>query len=325
MLGAGLAILSAITFGLNNAAARRGVLSGSVLQGLVVTVPLGVPLFALLCLPIGGFAVLREFSAPAWAWMAAAGIVHFIIGRYGNYRATRALGATLSGPLQQTSILVALVLAMILLDERLTPLKLAGIALVVLGPTVMTRGLNKPGGMRAKSGFTPDYMEGSAWSMVCAVAYGTSPLLIRFGLEGSHGMVGSIAGGLVSYVAATLVLGLIALLPGNPAHVKTLDRTTARWFAISGVFVFLSQVFRYMALAVAPVSVVVPVQRLSMAFRAIFSWMLNRDHEVFGFWALFGIALSLFGALALTVSTEFVLELIPLPPAIADLARWQWP
>ena len=50
MLGATLALLSAIAFGMNNAAARRGVITGSVLQGLAVTVPIGVPLFALLCL-----------------------------------------------------------------------------------------------------------------------------------------------------------------------------------------------------------------------------------------------------------------------------------
>ena len=34
--------------------------------------------------------------------------------------------------------------------------------------------------------------------------------------------------------------------------------------------------------AIAPVSVVQPIQRTSLIFRLFFSWMLNREHEVFG-------------------------------------------
>ena len=47
MLGAFLALLSAALFGFNNAATRRGVLNGSVIQGMAITVPMGVLLFGL--------------------------------------------------------------------------------------------------------------------------------------------------------------------------------------------------------------------------------------------------------------------------------------
>jgi len=325
MLGATLALLSAVTFGMNNAAARRGVITGSVLQGLAITVPIGVPLFALLCLVAGGFGALARFPAEAWLWFAAAGVIHFIVGRYGNYRANKCMGAALSSPFQQLSLLVALILALIFLGDILTPLKIFGIVLVVLGPAIMVRGMRK--GPRKKKGgpqFAPKYAEGIFWGLVCAFGYGVSPLLVQIGLAG-RGMVDSIAGGLVSYTAASVVvLGLMAL-PGNLVHVVTLDRTNAKWFTASGVFVFLAQVFRYMALAIAPVSVVVPVQRLSVVFRVMFSWMLNREHEVITFWVVMGIALSFVGALALTVSTELVLLRVPLPDLIAEIARWRWP
>ena len=45
MLGAFLALCSAATFALNNAFARRGVLTGSALQALAISVPIGVPMF----------------------------------------------------------------------------------------------------------------------------------------------------------------------------------------------------------------------------------------------------------------------------------------
>ena len=92
---------------------------------------------------------------------------------------------------------------------------------------------------------------------------------------------------------------------------RDLDRTARNWFAVSGVFVFVSQMLRYMALAVAPVTIVVPIQRLSVMFRVIFSWFINRDHEVITVQVLLGIAISLVGGLALTLSTDIVLSMLP--------------
>ncbi|NNG04780.1 MAG: EamA family transporter [Inquilinus sp.] len=322
MLGALLALLSAATFGLNNAAIRRGVLSGSVLQALSITVPLGAVLFALVALAAGALSAIGDFSAAGIGWLAAAGVVHFVIGRYGNYRATRAMGANLSGPVQQASVLVSLVLALAFLGETLTPLRIVGIVLIVAGPMIMLRGRGRR--RSTPSGFVPDLAEGYAYSLLCAVGYGVSPLFIRLGLE-DGGLGASLAGGTISYGAATLVLAAILLLPGKAAHVRAPDGVAARWFLASGLLVFLSQVFRYMALAVAPVSVVVPIQRLSVVFRALFSWLINRDHELFGFWVLSGIGVSVVGALALTVSTEWLLSTVSLPAALASMARWTWP
>jgi drug/metabolite transporter (DMT)-like permease len=121
MLGALLALASAATFGLNNAAVRRGVLTATVLQAMAITVPMGVPFFLLACLLFGGFQALSEFSTSQWGWMASAGMVHFIIGRYSNYRSIRAMGANLSSPIQQLSVPISIILAIIFLDEVITP------------------------------------------------------------------------------------------------------------------------------------------------------------------------------------------------------------
>jgi drug/metabolite transporter (DMT)-like permease len=322
LLGALLALASAATFGLNNAAIRRGVLTGSVLHAMAITVPLGVPLFALACLPFGGLQALGGMSAPGWAWMALAGVIHFVIGRYGNYRATHALGATLSSPIQQLSVPVALVLALVFLDEVMTPLRLAGFVLVMAGPLVAVRDRNS----NVKSndtGFQPRYGEGILWGGVAAFGYGSSPLFIVKGLGTDGGLVDSLAGGFISYSAATIVIIVLILFAGGVAFLRLLDRTAGKWFLASGVFVFLSQMFRYMALAVAPVSVVVPIQRLSVVFRVIFSWLINRDHEVFGFTVLTGIAMSLVGAIALTLSADAVVSL--LPPGWASFLTAEWP
>lgn len=323
MLGALLALASAATFGLNNAAVRRGVLTSTVLQAMVITVPLGVPLFALACLLFGGFHALAEFSSAQWLWMMLAGVVHFIVGRYGNYRSTKAMGANLSGPVQQLSVPISIVLAMIYLDEVLTPLRLLGFIMVMVGPVVMLRRKKGEGVRKTASGFTPHYAEGFMWGIVSSFAYGASPLFIMMGLQPGGSLVDSIAGGFVSYSSATIVVLVLLMLAGGARFMSSLEGSAAKWFVASGIFVFFSQIFRYMSLAVAPITVVVPIQRLSPVFRVIFSWLLNREHEFFGFWVLLGISISMIGAILLTLSTELVAGI--LPAAWGPVLHLSWP
>lgn len=307
MLGALLALASAAFFGLNSAATRRGVLKGTVLQGIAITVPLGVPVFLVFALAMGGFAAMAGWSPAVWVWMTLAGIVHFVIGRYGNYRATQALGATLSTPVMQVSILVALVLAFVFLGERVNTVNLAGIALIVFGPMVLLGRRRIVAAKGSAKGFEPQYVPGMVWGMVGALGYGTSPLFIALALKQSGSLADSVAGGLVSYVAATLVVGLLLIPAGGARYVSGIDRDSLRWFLLSALLVALSQVFRYLAMAVAPVSLVVPIQRLSVLFRLIFNAILNRDHEVFDRWVVWSILLSIAGAVALAGDTPALL------------------
>ena len=136
MLGGFLALLSAATFAFETATARRGVLTGSVAQALSITVPLGVPIFFLVAAAFGALGTVLGFSAEAFAYLALAGVLHFVWGRYCNYRASKAMGANLVAPVQQGNLLVTLALAIWILGEHLTPLRVLGIGLVVLGPAL---------------------------------------------------------------------------------------------------------------------------------------------------------------------------------------------
>ena len=80
----------------------------------------------------------------------------------------------------------------------------------------------------------------------------------------------------------------------------------------------------FAALAVAPVSVVSPIQRLSLVFRIYFGWIINPKHEVFGGRIVAGTVLSLLGAVALSVSVEDVQHVLPLPDMLAALLNWHW-
>jgi uncharacterized membrane protein len=328
-LGGFLALCAAATFAFNNALARRGVLTGSVLQAMSISVPLGLPIFLVAALFTGAFSYLPGFSTQTILLLSIAGIVHFVWGRYCNYRAVKAIGSNLAGPLTEGSVLVALALAVMLLGESLTPMKVLGIVLVLSGPAMA---VERPGktvkagaapAKPLKTAFQPKYAEGYTFALLSATGYGISPILVRFALERSDWQA-SIAGGLVSYVAATLVVVAIILASGNLRHVLDVPASASKWFGLAGLFVGLSQLLRYMALSMAPVSVVTPIQRLSLIFRLFFS-LMNREHEVFSSRMVLGTVVSLFGAVLLSLSVDSIRHYVFVPDWLLPMFTWSWP
>lgn len=355
--GSLLAVLSAATFALNNATVRRGVLTGTVAQAMAITVPMGVPMFLLGALALGHLDDVFGFSTKTVLMLAAAGVLHFVWGRYCNYRATKAIGGNASIPLQQLDFPFKLGLAIVFLGETLTPLRIFGIALIMLGGTIAMprrRKKQKPttksaaapqaqsvgaaavtseaggeaGGEAAsnpaKPLFVPKYAEGYTFAALSVTGYGISPLFIRAALEDTSIGAG-LAGGLISYCAATLVIMAMWLIPGQFTHVTSVNRSSVKWFLMSSIFVGISQMCRYMALALAPITVVAPLQRSASLFRVIFNWCINRQYEIFEPRLLAGIVVSVLGGVALSFSTEFVIAHVPLPETVLEIIDWTWP
>ncbi|MDH3240111.1 MAG: EamA family transporter [Alphaproteobacteria bacterium] len=342
VLGALLAVLSSAAFALNGATVRRGVLKASVSQGMAITVPIGVPLFFLAALLSGYLGAVTGFSAKAVLLLSLAGILHFVWGRYCNYRATKAMGANAGMPLRALDFPLKLALAIVFLGEVLTPLKIFGIGLILAGGALAIRprkaklradtaarpGPKSVGAAAAKAEpaaevFTPNYTEGYTFILLSITGYGLSPLLIRMALEDA-GLGAALAGGLVSYLAATVVIALTFLKPGQFKHVRAIDSTSTKWFLVSALFVALSHMFRYMALAVAPITVVAPVQRAASLLKVVFNWLINRNYEVFERRLLAGIFVSVLGGVLLTLSTDFVINAVPLPDFAIRMIDWSW-
>ncbi len=330
MLGVLLAAASAATFAFNNASARRGVITGSVLQALAITVPIGVPMFLVVALATGSLRALAGLSGGAIGLLALAGALHFVIGRYGNFRAAKAIGNNLSAPVIQLGLAIALGLAIFVMNEILTPLRILGIALLAVGPMVMRNGAADTPATDAKlpadgaPKFQPRYAEGYAFSLLAALCYGVTPVMIRAAVTNGD-LASGLVGGLISYIAATAALALIMLWPGQLRHTLAIGSESLKWFTYSGISVSIAQMFVYMAYAVAPISVVLPVMQLHLVLRVLFARLLNPHHEVFGGRVLLGTALSLLGAIAISLDTEHVLLLLPLPDAVSAFARWHWP
>jgi drug/metabolite transporter (DMT)-like permease len=334
MLGAILAILSAATFAWNNAAARRGVVTGTPAQGMAITLPVGVVCFLPAAMVAHAVARVPQLSSTDAAWMAGVGLMHFVIGRYCNYRANQAAGVNLTAPVIQLQVVVTLVLAVVVLHEPCTVLQTIG-AVVMLGGAFITQrqSANRARHKASDSAichssqaegdaangpkFNPRRSSGYLFASLAALAYGITPIMARSALD-HVGSAGAFLGGLIAYSAATAIIAIALLSRPLRRNITALGYENARWFIYSGILVAVAQGLFYSAIAIAPIMLVAPLMQLSLIFRMLISTKLNPDHEVFGALVIVGSFISIAGACTVSVDTDLILNALGVPKTLAS-------
>jgi len=170
--------------------------------------------------------------------------------------------------------------------------------------------------------FKPRVAVGFFFALIAALAYGTSPIIVRQALQDA-GPLSGVAGASVAYSAATVAVALGLLIPSLRRNVVAVTAENARWFVSSGIFVAAAHGFLYSALAVAPIMVVAPLLQLSLVFRFVFALILNPEHEVFGFVVILGTIVSIAGASAIAIDTQLILQTLGVPEPLSAYLRSQ--
>jgi len=345
LLGVLYAALGAFTFALNNVTMRRGVVTGSVLQGMALTVPIGGLSFLVMTIAFGELGQLVMFPTAAFTWLACQGVVHFVIGRYCNYKSNQLMGVNLTAPVVQLQVPFAMMLAVVTLHETFTVLQAIGSGLMLGGsfitqdyagkgnkktlaplpaatpiPTVPSQEELAAPEPKPKPTFQPRVFSGYIFGLAAAMCYGGSPLMARQAFLHAPG-ASTAAGGCLAYTAATLFFSLILLKPNAWRDIKCMKRENLPWFLSSAVLVAVSQAFVYASLAVAPLMVVTPILQLSLVFRLFLSQLINRDYEVMNTAVLIGAVTAVLGSILVAIDTDELTTLLGLPQSLADFLR----
>jgi drug/metabolite transporter (DMT)-like permease len=329
LLGVLYAALGALTFALNNVTMRRGVVTGSVLQGMALTVPIGGLSFLVMTVAFGQLGQLMAFPTVALIWLTCQGIVHFVIGRYCNYKSNQLMGVNLAAPVIQLQVPFAMILAVVTLHEKFTVLQAIG-SVSMLGGSLAAQSNAGTSAPRAaaparkpKPTFQPRVFPGYMFGLAAAMCYGVSPLMIRQAFLHAPG-AGTAAGGCLAYTAATLFFfSLILLKRGSWRDITCMKRENLPWFFSSAVLVAISQAFVYASLAVAPLMVVTPILQLSLVFRLFLSQWINREHEIMNAAVLVGALTAVLGSILVSFDTDDLMRLLGLRPSLADFLRYR--
>jgi len=288
-----LGILSALAFALNAIFTRRGVLKvADPAVGALISVPLGVPFFFLILATMRELGSIASFSWQAYAWLAAAGIANFAVGRSFNYRLVRMVGANLASVINQFSPLVSVILGITVLSEPLSWRLALGVFLIIGGMLATTINPRK-NDLKNISAVT-----GKAWltGLLVGISWGISPIFIKIGLGDSGSPM---AGAFVSFVAATAVLSTSLWSASGRTSLRSTKGMALLFFCIAGSLSATAQLLRYVALSIGAASVVQPVISLNPLFLLALSFFFNRKIEAFGPMVIIGILAAVGGTILL--------------------------
>jgi len=81
----------------------------------------------------------------------------------------------------------------------------------------------------------------------------------------------------------------------------TLNKSARNLFLVAGLGSFLANMFRFSALALAPVTVVIPLMRSALVFSVLLNFIFNRHLESYEPRVLGGMAIGMAGAILVIV------------------------
>ena len=295
MMGSILALLTGVCFALNDVFIRRAALRVSDASlGTLISVPMAVPIFLVVLAATGRIQDVLSFSRQSVMWLSLAGIFFFVIGRSLSYRCIQLVGANITSILRRANILVAVVLGIFVLAEPLSWTFAIGVLLIVIGISLVGLNPRREGTFGERPAKIP--LKALMLGLGAGVAWGLAPIFAKIGLEGASS---PLAGLLISFLAATAVLGLSMASPGRRQLISRITGKAVGLFFIAGLFSCTGNFCRYAALNLIPASVVTPIVATSPVFLLIFSYIFNRNLEIFSRPVIIGTVIVVVGTILL--------------------------
>ena len=191
-------------------------------------------------------------------------------------------------PIDKSSTVLTVLLAMILFQETdHLAVKLTGTAMLGTGVILMVE--KKTGVEKAGSRVYILYAVGSA------VFAALTSILAKIGISSADSNLGTAIRTIVVLVMAWLIVAVKGKLP----ELKVLDKKELLFISLSGIATGVSWLCYYYAIQNGMVSVVVPIDKMSLLLTVIFSYFVF--HEKLSRKAVLGLILMLAGTLLMAV------------------------
>jgi drug/metabolite transporter, DME family len=246
--GISYAVIAGLFWGTSPVLVKRGLVNSDVSAATLIQQ--AAILFTLISFTLlEGSVATAQISIVSMPVFIAIGIVGAYLGRTLFVKSVDEIGATRAQLVNNTSPLVTVMLAALLLGERLTMTVLAGVILIVSGIFFIPKAEPQPGRAPAKRMLT-------LTSILATICYGLVPVMKKFATDsGGSPMLGALT---IHATGLALLLSLGSLL-----------KIELRWqrvpfpsflcFVFAGALQAVGSVFTLNALLYAPASVVAPI------------------------------------------------------------------
>lgn len=170
-------------------------------------------------------------------------------------------------PIDKSSTILTILLALIFLQEGLTFGK--GVAIVLIGVGTMLM-------ITRKETTNPEKSSGGSWfiyAVLSAVFASLTAILGKVGIEG----VDSNLGTAIRTTVVLVMAWFMVFVTGEQKEVRTVEKKELLFICLSGLATGASWLCYYRALQEGPASVVVPIDKLSMLITIAFSYIVFHE------------------------------------------------
>ena len=276
----------ALTAALLSAAAtifiRQGLRGSDPYTGFWINAMVGVVGMWVCVLVTGG---IGRVSMRSLLLFAAAGLIGTVGGRLARFVAIEKVGASVASAVINLTPLIATLLAILLLGERVTLPIVVGTVVIVAGTVLLS--------VSGKAlGFRPWMI---ALPLLSATAFGIVAVIRKLGL----GEMGPVLGTAINYTAALIAISTIMLAIGHRG-IYTCRGWTLAYFIAAGVAENTGVFLTIVALTYGAVSVVTPLTAASPLFVLLFTPFFLRGVEVLTVRVAVGTVLIVLGVYLIT-------------------------
>ncbi len=288
MLGAFLALLSAAASGISVVSVRRHSEGASVFDMSLTITMVGVVALLPITLLEGGFG---ELNPAAFLFFAVSGLFSPGFVRLFYYRGLKTLGASVNSSIFAVYPLYSILLAMMVLSERITLWNVLGISSIIAGVILVETSTNGKNG-KGLSGFRTLLIPVFGGLML-----GGATIFRKVALDQSNVPILGVA---IAYVFSLLpyLLGLI-LFPKTKSKIGL--KQNFKWFWIAGVGQAISWLLAFFALSVEQVSITTPLLSVEPLFVVAVGYFYLRKHETISAKLAASIAITVIGVVLITI------------------------
>lgn len=193
-------------------------------------------------------------------------------------------------PIDKSSTVLTILLALIFLHEGLTWGKLVSVILIGVGTILM---------ISKKEVQADRASEGNSWiiyAVLSAVFASLTAILGKIGITG----VDSNLGTAIRTTVVLVMAWMMVFVSGKQHKIQGIEKKELGFIGLSGLATGASWLCYYRALQEGPASVVVPIDKLSILVTIAFSWIVF--HEKLTKKSALGIALITFGTVLLAIT-----------------------
>lgn len=169
-------------------------------------------------------------------------------------------------PIDKSSTILTMILAILFLEEEITLIKAIAIVLIAIGTYLMIE--------RKES--SNDEKETYQWiwyAMASAVFASLTTILGKIGIEG----IDSTLGTAIRTIVVLIMAWIVVFVTGKQNTIKSIDKTSWIFLILSGFATGGSWLCYYRALQTGPASVVVPIDKLSILVTVAFAYIILHE------------------------------------------------